>query len=382
MLTLSTIVLASTFALCPADRSAPTKEVGGGVAGVACACTGDLDQNGITDAADLALLLGSWGGTAGDLNGSGDTDAADLAILLGAWGPCASAPANNNCLDAIEIGEGIYDFCTYGATTDGPAYATGSPCAEFGYSNIFADVWYSFTAIGDGDLTVSTCGATWDTRLAVYGAFFSGPIGCPGGEFSLIGLLGCSDDAPNCGFGSKVTIPVIAGHQYKIRVGGFNGFTGTGQLDVDFTSAGSSCLDAIQLPNSLNGQVFVGTTLDNNAGADDSPCGTNDVIDEWYSFENTCPGDNTKITISTCNELTDFDTVLTVWKQGLNGCTQELVECNDDATGAACQIGGLNRKSRISFFASPGAIYTIRVSGYNGAAGDFGLGFTVEGCGL
>jgi len=53
------------------------------------ACTGDLDNDGDVDAADLALLLGDWNGNGiGDLNGSGITDAADLAILLGAWGTC------------------------------------------------------------------------------------------------------------------------------------------------------------------------------------------------------------------------------------------------------------------------------------------------------
>jgi hypothetical protein len=47
---------------------------------------GDLDRNGVVDAADLAILLGAWSlsGPA-DLDGSGLVDAADLAILLGGW---------------------------------------------------------------------------------------------------------------------------------------------------------------------------------------------------------------------------------------------------------------------------------------------------------
>lgn len=45
----------------------------------------DLDCNGAVNAADLALLLGAWGGPAGDANGDGTTNAADLATLLGAW---------------------------------------------------------------------------------------------------------------------------------------------------------------------------------------------------------------------------------------------------------------------------------------------------------
>ncbi len=51
-------------------------------------CVGDLDGSASVDAADLAILLGGWGGTAGDVNGDGVTDASDLGLLLGAWGPC------------------------------------------------------------------------------------------------------------------------------------------------------------------------------------------------------------------------------------------------------------------------------------------------------
>ncbi len=50
--------------------------------------SGDLDGDGSVTAADLAILLGTWGtaGPAGDLNFDGLVDAADLAILLGTWG--------------------------------------------------------------------------------------------------------------------------------------------------------------------------------------------------------------------------------------------------------------------------------------------------------
>lgn len=53
-------------------------------------CAGDLNGNGVVDAADLSILLGAWGGsTVGpDIDNSGSVDAGDLAILLGNWGPC------------------------------------------------------------------------------------------------------------------------------------------------------------------------------------------------------------------------------------------------------------------------------------------------------
>jgi hypothetical protein len=47
----------------------------------------DLDGNGVVDGSDLAILLGSWGGTGNaDLDGNGVVDGGDLAQMLGSWG--------------------------------------------------------------------------------------------------------------------------------------------------------------------------------------------------------------------------------------------------------------------------------------------------------
>lgn len=46
----------------------------------------DLNGDGSVNAADLAILLGAWGGTGpADLDGNGSVGAEDLAILLAAW---------------------------------------------------------------------------------------------------------------------------------------------------------------------------------------------------------------------------------------------------------------------------------------------------------
>lgn len=49
---------------------------------------GDLTDNGMTDAADLAVLLAGWGSgyKPADLNWDGAVDGADLAVLLSYWG--------------------------------------------------------------------------------------------------------------------------------------------------------------------------------------------------------------------------------------------------------------------------------------------------------
>ncbi|TVQ31871.1 MAG: hypothetical protein EA376_07740 [Phycisphaeraceae bacterium] len=66
---------------CPVDASIP----------------GDLNGDGVVNAQDLAILLGSWGlcppepdPCPADLNGDGSVGSADLAILLGNWGATGS----------------------------------------------------------------------------------------------------------------------------------------------------------------------------------------------------------------------------------------------------------------------------------------------------
>jgi len=57
---------------------------------VDCETQPDINDDGVVDAADLAVLLGAWGPCANccpsDLDQDGQIGATDLALLLGAWG--------------------------------------------------------------------------------------------------------------------------------------------------------------------------------------------------------------------------------------------------------------------------------------------------------
>ncbi len=64
---------------------------GGWIVTIESACDGDLDDDGMVGAADLAALLSAWGpneGSPADLDGDGMVGASDLAVLLSAWGSC------------------------------------------------------------------------------------------------------------------------------------------------------------------------------------------------------------------------------------------------------------------------------------------------------
>ena len=71
-----------------------------------CGCPTDLNNDGVVNSADLAVLLGAWGENPGhpaDFTGDGVVNSADLAVLLGAWGPCPTTEIS--CMDSCDNDE-------------------------------------------------------------------------------------------------------------------------------------------------------------------------------------------------------------------------------------------------------------------------------------
>ncbi len=425
-------------------------------------------------------------------SGSGTIDISCSAV---------SGVPNDNCANATPINDGAHAFSTVGATTDGPDEPAG--CTEFGYSNIGSDIWFSYVAPCNGDVDVSLCGSAYDTKLGVY-------QGCPTGTGQVIE---CDDDGCPSTTRSLLTFPATAGIQYLIRVGGYNGATGTGTLTINCTGVGGSCpgddpndaLEVTGLPYSHSGNtadcsddadevcggassssadamyyyqpagnqvidvtlcnssfdtklyIYENTVtpgaphacdedscpssnrsiltnvaltggatyfivIDGEAGAeglyeisisevvdpnspgpdnDDcadaapvgdgsfsgstvdatndgtSSCGTSTTSpDVWYLYTAPVTGD---ATATTCNGVTDYDTVLSVF----SACGGTQIVCNDDTTGSppACALGGLNRKSTVTWSVTAGQTYLVRVTGFNGATGGYQLDISSVGAG-
>ncbi|MFN0134075.1 MAG: reprolysin-like metallopeptidase [Phycisphaerales bacterium] len=131
-----------------------------------------------------------------------------------------TGPANNQCAAAITVTNGSTPFTTVAATTDGPAELLCNFCC--GDAQINQDVWYTYTATCTGTATASICSATYDSKIAIYAG-----SGCPTVNSTAIA---CDDDFCGPSAGSQVTWNVTNGNIYKIRVGGFNTATGTGNL--------------------------------------------------------------------------------------------------------------------------------------------------------
>ncbi|MDZ4753162.1 MAG: hypothetical protein SGJ11_01530 [Phycisphaerae bacterium] len=377
VLSLATAVVANPPAndsVNPMKRGAPAPE--GGIAGSSCSCDADLDGDGVIAASDLSVLLGSWGGGGdADLDNDGTVSAADLSMLLGAWGPCL-AVANDECSDAIILaGPGAYPFCTLNATT-----------SDFGVANcgqavtIQNDVWFAYTPEGDGELTLATCGSVgFDTVIAAYTTTIPGLAMCPSSGIGVAVLAGCNDDYPGCANNaSRLIIQVTGSQTYYIRLGSYHAFAeGTGTLSVSFKSVGDTCDHGIYFNTPDTSITVTGTTVDNPMSPV-SQCGQSDSKAEWISWYCPCGGDAANVTVSTCYPATDFDTVISVWRETFDGgCTAEFIGCNDDSGSVGCQINGLSRKSKLSFSATPGRTYHFRVSGYSASAqGNYQ--FTIE----
>ncbi|MEL7424996.1 MAG: T9SS type A sorting domain-containing protein [Bacteroidota bacterium] len=255
---------------------------------------------------------------------SGATGTGNLTI--------SCSPANDDCASAEAISDGTTAFSTvgYSGTNESSCGGTGDT----------ADGWYLYTASCTGDVTVSTCSdASFDTTLSAFD-------GCGGTE------LACNDDEIGCsGNTSEITFAVISGTQYWIRIAGFSGATGTGNITISCSPDNDDCAFAEAISDGTTAFSTVGFS-----GTNESSCaGTGDTADGWYVYTASCTGD---VTVSTCSDAT-FDTTLSAF----DGCGGTELACNDDETGCS------GNTSEITFSVTSGTQYWIRIAGFSGATG-------------
>ncbi|MCH8880871.1 MAG: hypothetical protein IID34_13450 [Planctomycetes bacterium] len=132
----------------------------------------------------------------------------------------------------------------------------------------------------------------------------------------------------------------------------------TGQRTTQ-SGGGDECDSCI----SVSEGDFAGSTADNTGSTgDDTSCAFNDTIDEWYCYTASCTG---VATLSTCDQA-NFDTTLAVF----GACEGDQIACNDDNCPSFL--------SELSWDVSAGTTYSVRVSGYNGASGDYTLSISCE----
>jgi hypothetical protein len=177
------------------------------------------------------------------------------------------SPANDNCSAAQNVTVGSHSFLTLAANTDGPDESAGC-----GVGQLSNDVWYRFgPTCAPGTVTISTCGADFDSRLAVY------LISCPGAPGNTIA---CDDNA--CGDDAQVSVHVNLAQLLRIRVGGNGGSAaGSGTLVITCTPD-PVCPEDVNHDGSVNIADLLAVIAawgTNNADADINDDGTVNITD-------------------------------------------------------------------------------------------------------
>lgn len=265
---------------------------------------------------------------------------------------------NDACVDRRVASSGDNPFSTIGATTDGPSVPL--TCDDGNGIGFGQDVWFEHVATCTGLLIVSTCGtADFNTRLAVYGTGATA-CSCPTDNTTL---LACNDDAPGCASGSsEVVLSVTAGACLTVRVGGLDGASGTGTLNISCIP--DLCADALRVSsNSTTRGSTENTVVNDNIGPD---CGGGavDSPGAWYIVSGT--GDRMTVSLSTAGT---FDTRLTIYQ---GACGTLACEGDDDVPG--------NGGESVSWCSQLGIDYRILVHGVAGVSGSFVLNVESRSC--
>jgi hypothetical protein len=255
------------------------------------------------------------------------------AALLALATSSAAFAQNDECATAIALNLGLpQPFDTSIGTLSAPAWTCDPSTAP--------DLWYTVTAPGTGSITVDVCGASYDSMIEV----FTGPC-------ASLSYLTCDDDG--CALASRVQFVVTPGTTYRLRVGGYGAFQGTGFVTAVYTpSAGGNddCIGATPLV------LDVPVSYDTTGASLSSPawsCALNGGPDLWYSYTAAATGD---LRVTTCGS--GYDSALEVFTGGCGALVS--IACNDDVCAMQAQI---------TWPATAGTAYLIRVGGWNSATG-------------
>ncbi len=263
-----------------------------------------------------------------------------------------TASGNDACNGAKSVSAGTYTGCTTMATADGT-----SSC---GNSAASPDMWYAYTPSCSQNVVFDTIGSNYDTVLSIHS-------NCP--DLNNSNTIACNDDAGGSfGQDSMVSVNVVGGTRYLIRVSGYNGASGSYSLRINefpTTPSNNSCSTPVIV--AAGGTYTAATCTATTDGPATGSCGPTMGKDVWYRFT---PASSGMLSLDTCGST--FDTMLAIYPGAT--CPGTIIgemACNDDAGGAGPCANTL--RSYLSVGVSAGIPYMIRAGGWNNAAGDLTL---------
>jgi len=254
-------------------------------------------------------------------------------------------PDKDDCENAQAVGNVTnLQFDTSDATFDGPGLCMTSP-----------NIWFVYTASCTGEATVSLLGSSFDTKLAIYDGDDCDP--------SSSDMIGCNDDFDSIRQ-SQLTIPVVAGHEYLVEVGGYGSNTGEGVLNISCEPSGQPSKDDCENAQAVGDVKDL--AFDTSDATFDGPglCMTSPNI--WYVYTASCTGDATVSLLGS-----SYDTMLAIYYgDDCDLSSSDMIACNDDYSPA--------RQSQITFPVVAGNEYLIEVGGYGNDTGEGVLNISCE----
>jgi len=189
-------------------------------------------------------------------------------------------------------------------------------------------------------------------------------------DLQLYNACGGSVIASSTGTGNSEQVTYTnssgASATYYARVYLYNDTRNTYSMTISISGGGGvpndNCANAIVVTSGTYTGTTVGATRDGSAS-----CGSSSTTpDVWYKYTAAKSG---TLKLDTCGS--SYDTVLSL-HSGCPGTSSNQLKCNDDCGGSPC--GGT--ASCFSRTVTKNVTYYIRVSGYNGATGNFTLHVT------
>ena len=162
----------------------------------------------------------------------------------------AAAQGADECSGATALANGTASPFNTSTATASAGAVDDALCAGT-FLNFLAtqqDVWFKFTATESGLLEVNTClSGSYDTSVVIYSGSCASltPVACNGDG---TGLTGCQQ------YYSRITdLALNANETVYIRIGGYDGAVGSGQIVASFVGVPAGCLGAVGACNEPHG---------------------------------------------------------------------------------------------------------------------------------
>ena len=133
--------------------------------------------------------------------------------------------AGDECSVAMTANTGANSFETNSATPSSPEPDDSMCSGTYLNWDNSQDIWFEWTADFSGNAHFTTCdSSSFDTSMVLYEGTCNNQVDCNGDAYND---TGCQS------YHSEIDYNVQAGNTYYIRIGGWQGDTGSGTLTIE-----------------------------------------------------------------------------------------------------------------------------------------------------